>query len=199
MKFLVDVVVGIENYEMWWSLKICYLLMIVLGGFIGIGFLIVFGLVIVIVGFGGVLVVYVLMGIMVYFLMIFLGEMVIFLLIIGFFVIYFVDYVDLVFGFVMGWNYWFNWIIMIIVDVVFCGVVMNFWFFYLLLWIFLFVVFVLIVLINWLLVKFYGEIEYWFFFIKVVMIGFFLVVGFLVIFGIMGGYFVIGLKNFIYK
>ena len=40
------------------------------------------------------------------------------------------------------------------------------------------VVFVLIALINWLSVKSYGETEYWLSFIKVVTIGFFLVVGF---------------------
>lgn len=139
------------------------------------------------------------MGIMVYFLMTSLGEMATFSPTTGSFVTYSADYVDPAFGFAMGWNYWFNWTITITVDAVSCGVVMNFWFPHLPSWIFSSVVFVLIALINWLSVKSYGETEYWLSFIKVVTIGFFLVVGFLVIFGIMGGHSAIGLKNFTYK
>ena len=135
------------------------------------------------------------MGIMVYFLMTSLGEMATFSPTTGSFVTYSADYVDPAFGFAMGWNYWFNWTITITVDAVSCGVVMNFWFPHLPSWIFSSVVFVLIALINWLSVKSYGETEYWLSFIKVITIGFFLVVGFLVIFGIMGGHSAIGLQT----
>lgn len=53
-------------------------------------------------------------------------------------------------------------------------------------------------MINVLLVWLFGEIEYWFLLIKVVIVFVFLVIGVLMIVGIMGGY-VIGFSNFIYK
>ena len=199
MKSSADAAAGTENHEMRRSLKTRHLSMIALGGSIGTGFLIASGSAIATAGPGGALVVYTLMGIMVYFLMTSLGEMATFSPTTGSFVTYSADYVDPAFGFAMGWNYWFNWTITITVDAVSCGVVMNFWFPHLPSWIFSSVVFVLIALINWLSVKSYGETEYWLSFIKVITIGFFLVVGFLVIFGIMGGHSAIGLKNFTYK
>lgn len=101
-----------------------YLFMIVLGGSIGIGLFVVFGLVILMVGLGGVLLVYVGIGVMVYFLMISLGEMVIYLFVLGLFFMYVMKFVDLVFGFVMGWNYWFNWVIMLVVDISMVVIVM---------------------------------------------------------------------------
>ncbi|WP_270320958.1 amino acid permease [Levilactobacillus brevis] len=159
------------------SLKTRHLSMIALGGSIGTGFLIASGSAIATAGPGGALVVYALMGIMVYFLMTSLGEMATFSPTTGSFVTYSADYVDPAFGFAMGWNYWLNWTITITVDAVSCGVVMNFWFPHLPSWIFSSVVFVLIALINWLSVKSYGETEYWLSFIKVVTIGFFLVAG----------------------
>lgn len=70
------------------DLKIRYLFMIVIGGLIGMGLFLVSGNVIYIVGFGGVLVVYIVIGIMVYFLMISLGEMVIYMFVFGLFSIY---------------------------------------------------------------------------------------------------------------
>lgn len=177
MKSSADADAGTENHEMRRSLKTRHLSMIALGGSIGTGFLIASGSAIATAGPGGALVVYALMGIMVYFLMTSLGEMATFSPTTGSFVTYSADYVDPAFGFAMGWNYWLNWTITITVDTVSCGVVMNFWFPHLPSWIFSSVVFVLIALINWLSVKSYGETEYWLSFIKVVTIGFFLVAG----------------------
>lgn len=177
MKSSADADAGTENHEMRRSLKTRHLSMIALGGSIGTGFLIASGSAIATAGPGGALVVYALMGIMVYFLMTSLGEMATFSPTTGSFVTYYADYVDPAFGFAMGWNYWLNWTITITVDAVSCGVVMNFWFPHLPSWIFSSVVFVLIALINWLSVKSYGETEYWLSFIKVVTIGFFLVAG----------------------
>ncbi len=136
MKSSADAAAGTENHEMRRSLKTRHLSMIALGGSIGTGFLIASGSAIATAGPGGALVVYALMGIMVYFLMTSLGEMATFSPTTGSFVTYSADYVDPAFGFAMGWNYWFNWTITITVDAVSCGVVMNFWFPHLPSWIF---------------------------------------------------------------
>ena len=101
--------------------------MIALGGSIGTGFLIASGSAISTAGPGGALLIYALMGIMVYFLMTSLGEMATYSPTTGSFVQYSSDYVDPALGFAMGWNYWFNWTITITVDAVSCGVVLNFW------------------------------------------------------------------------
>ena len=53
----------------------------------------------------------------------------------------------------------------------------------------------IIFLLNYLSVKGFGESEYWFALIKVVTIIIFLIVGFMMIFGIMGGE-TVGFKNF---
>lgn len=63
-------------------------------------------------------VVYIFIGVMVYFLMISLGEFVVYMFVFGLFVIYGVLYVDEGFGFVFGWNYWYNWVVMIVVELV---------------------------------------------------------------------------------
>lgn len=92
--------------------------MIVIGGFIGIGLFVVFGVIVVIVGFGGVLFFYVLIGLMVYFFMISFGEMVVYMFVFGLFCIYGSWFVEDGFGFVFGWNYWYNWVVIIVVELV---------------------------------------------------------------------------------
>ena len=181
------------------SLKTRHLTMIALGGSIGTGFLIASGSAISTAGPGGALVVYSLMGVMVYFLMTSLGEMATYSPTTGSFVTYSTDFVDPALGFAMGWNYWFNWTITITVDAVSCGVVLNFWLPNIPSWIFTCGVFAIITLINWLSVRSYGEMEYWLSLIKVVTIGIFIVIGLAIILGIMGSHSAVGLSNFTYK
>lgn len=171
-------------------------MMIFFGGIIGIGLFFVSGGVIYLVGFGGVLIVYVVIGIMVYFLMISLVEFVVYMFVIGFFSMYVIKFVDLLFGFVFGWNYWYNWVIMIVVELVVVILIMKFWFLDIFFFIWSGLCLVIIFFLNYLFVKGFGEFEYWFVFIKVVMIIIFLIVGFMMIFGIMGGE-MVGFKNFI--
>ena len=185
--------------EMHRSLKTRHLTMIALGGSIGTGFLIASGSAIATAGPGGALLVYALMGVMVYFLMTSLGEMATFRPTTGSFVQYSTDYVDPALGFAMGWNYWFNWTITITVDAVSCGVVLNFWLPHVPSWVFTLGVFILITIINWLSVRSYGEMEYWLSLIKIVTIGLFIVIGLAIIVGIMGGHSAVGLHNFTYK
>ncbi|MFN1208906.1 gamma-aminobutyrate permease, partial [Enterococcus lactis] len=65
-------------------------------------------------------------------------------------------------------------------------------------WIFSAITLALILCVNALSVKSFGETEFWMSLIKVITIFIFLAVGVLTIFGIMGGHY-IGLSNFTYK
>ena len=180
------------------GLKTRHVSMIALGGSIGTGLFVASGSVISQAGPGGALVAYLLMGLMVYFLMTSLGEMATNTPISGSFAAYAGKYVDPALGFAMGWNYWFNWAITVAVDISTAALVMKFWLPHMPGWIFSAITLALILCVNALSVKSFGETEFWMSLIKVITIFIFLAVGVLTIFGIMGGHY-IGLSNFTYK
>ncbi|WP_220729372.1 amino acid permease [Apilactobacillus zhangqiuensis] len=180
------------------GLKTRHVSMIALGGSIGTGLFVASGSVISQAGPGGALVAYLLMGLMVYFLMTSLGEMATNTPISGSFAAYAGKYVDPALGFAMGWNYWFNWAITVAVDISTAALVMKFWLPHMPGWIFSAITLLLILCVNALSVKSFGETEFWMSLIKVITIFIFLAVGVLTIFGIMGGHY-IGLSNFTYK
>ncbi|MTH28385.1 amino acid permease [Myroides pelagicus] len=171
--------------------------MIAIGGCIGTGLFMASGEAIRSAGPGGALIAYAAIGLMVYFLMTSLGEMATYLPVSGSFSTYASRYVDPSLGFALGWNYWFNWVITVAVDVSIAAIVISYWEPMTIIptWGWSLIFFSIIVLLNMLSVKAYGESEYWFSFIKVVTVIVFLAVGLLTIFGIMGGEY-IGFKNF---
>ena len=180
------------------ALKTRHISMISLGGSIGTGLFVASGLAISQAGPGGALLAYVGMGIMVYFLMTSLGEMATYMPVSGSFATYASKYVDPAFGFAMGWNYWFNWAITVAVDISTIALIMKFWLPNVPGWIWSLIALALVVLINALTVKAFGETEYWLALIKVVTVFVFLAVGTLTIFGIMGGH-ATYLENFVYR
>ncbi|MTG97435.1 amino acid permease [Myroides sp. BIT-d1] len=171
--------------------------MIAIGGCIGTGLFMASGEAIRSAGPGGALIAYAAIGLMVYFLMTSLGEMATYLPVSGSFSTYAARYVDPSLGFALGWNYWFNWVITVAVDVSIAAIVISYWapMTFIPTWGWSLIFFSIIVLLNMLSVKAYGESEYWFSFVKVVTVIIFLIVGLLTIFGIMGGEY-IGFKNF---
>ena len=104
----------------------------------------------------------------------------------GSFSTYATKFVDPSLGFALGWNYWYNWAITIAAELAAVTLIMKFWFpdTPSLIWSGLCLA--IIFLLNYLSVKGFGESEYWFALIKVVTIIIFLIVGFMMIFGIMG-------------
>lgn len=177
------------------SLKSRHLTMISLGGTIGTGLFLASGNSIHTAGPGGALVAYLIVGIMVYFLMTSLGELAAYMPVSGSFSIYGEKFVDPAFGFALGWNYWYSWAVTIAAELSAIVLVMKFWFpnSPSALWSGLFLG--LIILINALSVKSFGEAEYWFSLIKVIAILIFIVTGLAMILGIMGGE-AIGFRNF---
>ena len=178
------------------GLKSRHIAMISLGGTIGTGLFLASGASIAQAGPGGALVAYAVIGIMVYFLMTSLGEMAAFMPTSGSFSTYATKFVDPAFGFAMGWNYWYNWAITIAAEISAVSLIMKYWFpdSSSALWTVLFIVVVLT--FNLLSVRAYGESEYWFAMIKVATVIVFIIVSFLMIFGILRGHDPIGFDNF---
>ena len=170
--------------------------MISLGGSIGTGLFLASGGAIHQAGPGGALVAYAAIGIMVYFLMTSLAEMAAYMPVAGSFRVYASKFVDPSFGFAIGWNSWYNWAITIAAELAAVVLIMKFWFpnSPSLLWSAL--ALAIMFFINYLSVKGFGEAEFWFALIKIVTVIIFLITGFLIIFGIMGGEDPIGFSNF---
>ncbi|MHA7611684.1 lysine transporter [Weissella viridescens] len=167
------------------TLKTRHLSMIALGGTIGTGLFVTSGATVAQAGPMGALAAYAVMGLMVYFLMTSLGEMATYMPVSGSFSTYADRFVDPAFGFAMGWNFWLNWAITVAVEAATVGVVMGYWFPHTPVWTWSFATLALILLINLLSTKTYGETEFWMAMIKVVAVIAFLIVGFAMILGIM--------------
>ncbi|MCS4293857.1 lysine-specific permease [Comamonas sp. BIGb0152] len=169
------------------DLKARHLSMIAIGGSIGTGLFVASGATIAQAGPGGALLAYGVIGLMVYFLMTSLGELAAFMPVSGSFATYGARYVDEGFGFALGWNYWYNWAITIAVDLVASQLVMAYWFpdvpgYW---WSALFLL--LMVALNAISVRGFGEAEYWFAAIKVTTVLVFIALGVAMIFGILRG------------
>ena len=179
------------------SLKSRHVTMISLGGTIGTGLFLASGGAIAQAGPGGALLAYALIGVMVYFLMTSLGEMAAYMPTSGSFSTYATKFVDPALGFALGWNYWYNWAITIAAEIAAVSLIMKYWFpdSSSILWTILFIAVVLS--FNLASVKAFGEAEYWFAMIKVATVIVFIIVSFLMIFGILGGNDPVGFTNFV--
>ncbi|QOV10149.1 amino acid permease [Viridibacillus arvi] len=178
------------------GLKSRHVTMISLGGTIGTGLFLASGGAIHEAGPGGALLAYSLIGIMVFFLMTSLGEMAAFMPVSGSFSTYASKFVDPALGFALGWNYWYNWAITIAAEIAAVSLIMKFWFPDVSSFVWTAGFLVVIFTLNVLSIKSFGESEYWFSLIKVVTIVVFIIVSFLMVFGLMGGQDPVGFKNF---
>ncbi|GAK42701.1 MULTISPECIES: amino acid permease [Paenibacillus] len=177
------------------GLKTRHMTMIALGGSIGTGLFLASGGAIANSGPGGALIAYAAVGIMVYFLMTSLGELATFMPDSGSFSTYATRFVDPSLGFALGWNFWYNWAITIAAELSAATIILKYWFpdSNSALWSLVFLL--LLIGLNVLSVKGYGESEYWFALIKIVLVIVFLIVGVMMIFGILGGE-ATGFENF---
>ena len=169
------------------GLKNRHLTMMALGGTIGTGLLLASGRAIHSGGAGGAILGYALVGILVYCLMTSLGEMASYAPTTGSFCEYAARYVDSAFGFAMSWNYWLNWVLVIASEIIAAGLVMQFWFPHINVWIWTALFFCLIVGLNVVAVGLYGEAEYWLAFIKVSTVIIFIIISGLMIVGVLNG------------
>ena len=163
-----------------------HLTMISIGGAIGTGLFVASGKTIHDSGPGGALVAYGLIGVMVFLLMQSLGEMAAYIPVAGSFGEYGARFISPSFGFATGWNFWYNWAITVAAELVAASLVMKYWFPDVPGWVWSAVFLSILVALNALSARAYGEGEFWFALVKVVVVVVFLVLGVLIIAGILG-------------
>ncbi|WNS80543.1 alanine permease AlaP [Domibacillus sp. DTU_2020_1001157_1_SI_ALB_TIR_016] len=144
----------------------------------------------------GILLAYAVSGMVMFFIMRALGEMAIEKPVAGSFSKYARDYLGPLAGFITGWNYWFLWVVTCMAEITAVGVYMGYWYPDVPAWIWALAALVIMTTVNFLAVKAYGELEFWFALIKIVAILSMIVIGVLMIaFGIGNGGIATGISN----
>lgn len=144
----------------------------------------------------GILLAYVFCGMIIFFIMRALGEMGIQNPISGSFSQYARDYLGNLAGFITGWNYWFLWTVTCMAELTAVAIYMGFWYPDVPRWIWALSALVIMMMVNFLSVKAFGELEFWFALIKIVAIVFMIVVGFaMIFFGFGNGGVATGISN----
>lgn len=178
------------------GLKKRHMTMIAIAGVIGAGLFVGSGAVIHTAGPGAILS-YAFAGMLVIFTMRMLGEMAAVNPTSGSFAHYAYEAIGPWAGFLIGWLYWFFWVIAIALEATAGAAIIQYWYSGVPLWLMSLILTVLLTLTNIVSVRSFGEFEYWFSLIKVVSIILFLVVGISIIFGITPTFDPIGLTNLI--
>ncbi|WP_124726763.1 amino acid permease [Staphylospora marina] len=124
---------------------------------------------------------YALAGIIIFFIMRALGELILYKPVAGSFSSYAHEFVGPWAGFFTGWSYWFMWIVTGMAEIIAVGHYMTKWFPNLPQWIPALMSLVFVYLINLVAVKFFGEFEFWFALIKVVTIIALIAIGLVII------------------
>ncbi|WP_042349248.1 amino acid permease [Bacillus massiliigorillae] len=178
---------AVQNTELQKNLKTRHVTMISIGGVIGAGLFVGSGNIILQTG-PAALLSYLLAGLIVVLVMRMLGEMAVINPDSGSFSTYANNAIGPWAGYMIGWLYWFNWVIIVAIEATLLGQMVNMWFPSIPVWVASIVFPLLMLLTNIFSVKAYGEFEYWLATIKVVAIIAFLCVGVAMIAGIIPGY-----------
>ncbi|MDR3191216.1 MAG: amino acid permease [Lactobacillaceae bacterium] len=156
--------------------------MIALGGTIGTGLFLGAGRSISTAG-PAILLVYIVVGLFMFWMMRALGELIISNPEESTFVGFVTKYLGERAGFVIGWTYWIGWITIAMAELTAVGLYMQYWFPNIHAWVFELIVLILLYLINIIAVRAFGETEFWFAMIKIVAIVAMIVAGVIMIFG----------------
>ena len=201
-----------EEKQLSRGLKARHIELIALGGTIGVGLFMGSASTIKWAG-PSVLLAYALAGIVMFFVMRIMGEMLYLEPVTGSFATYAHKYISPWAGYLTAWCYWFLWVTVGMSEVTAIGIYMNYWFPDLPQWLPALLGVALVASANMAAVKYYGEFEFWFALIKVATIVAMLVVGVGIIFfgfgnhGIPvgidnlysnGGFFTGGLEGFLF-
>ncbi|RMZ57975.1 amino acid permease [Chryseobacterium nematophagum] len=158
-----------ENESLSRGLTNRHIQLIALGGAIGTGLFLGIGPAAVLAG-PSVILGYALAGIIAFFIMRQLGEMVVHEPVSGSFSYFAYKYWGRFPGFASGWNYWILYILVSMAELTAIGHYVHFWWPEIPLWVSSLFFFILITALNLASVKVYGETEFWFSIIKVVAI-----------------------------
>lgn len=168
------------------GLKNRHIQMIALGGAIGTGLFYGSASTIQLAG-PAITISYLIGGLVIFFIMRMLGEMSVEEPVSGSFSHFANKYWGEFPGFLSGWNYWFNYIVVSMAELTAVGIYVNFWFPDVPHWVTALVCLVLITLLNLISVGAFGEFEFWFAIVKVAAIIGMIVFGLILIFFGFGG------------
>ena len=165
-----------EPVKMKRGLKNRHLQMIALGGAIGTGLFYVSASTTALAG-PAVILSYRLGGIVSFFIMRMLGEMAVDEPVSGSFSHYATKYWGRFAGFVSGWNYWFNYVLVSMAELTAVGIYVHYWLPDVPQWLSALVCLVVITAVNLINVRAYGEFEFWMALIKITAIVLMIVLG----------------------
>lgn len=171
-----------DSSEMKRGLKNRHLQMIALGGAIGTGLFYGSASTIALAG-PAVMLSYLIGGVVIFFIMRMLGEMAVDEPVSGSFSYYATKYWGKFPGFLSGWNYWFNYVLVSMAELTAVGIYMQFWYPDMPQWIDALVCLVVITAVNLINVRLYGEFEFWMALVKISAIVLMIVLGLCLLFG----------------
>lgn len=151
------------------GLKNRHVQLIAIGGAIGTGLFLGSGHSIALTG-PAILFAYIITGIICFLMMRALGELLLSNTEYHTFIEFVQDYMGEKTAFVTGWTYWFCWISVAMADITAVGIYVKYWFPTIEAWIPSLVTLIILLLMNLVTVKLFGEMEFWFACIKVVAI-----------------------------
>lgn len=167
------------------ALKSRHIFMLSLGGVIGTGLFMGSGVTINQGGPMGAVLAYLVAGLLMYLVMVCLGELSVQMPVSGSFQAHATKYIGPATGFMIGWVYWMSWATTVGLEFTAAGMLMVRWFPDVPIWYWSGLFIVVLFGLNAMATRAFGEAEYWFSGIKVAAILGFIVVGILVIFGAM--------------
>ncbi|KAF4409663.1 MULTISPECIES: amino acid permease [Streptomyces] len=150
--------------------------MIAIGGAIGVGLFMGAGANIAKAG-PSIILMYALAGLVIFFIMRGLGELLLYRPVSGSFAEYAREFLGPFFGFVTGWTYWLMWIVTGMAELTAAAIYIHFWFPAIPQWVSALVFLVVLFGVNLISVKIFGEVEFWFSMVKVTAIIGMIVIG----------------------
>lgn len=165
-----------ENQNLSRGLKNRHVQLLAIGGAIGTGLFLGSGRSIHLAG-PSILFAYMITGIICFFIMRALGELLLSNLNYHSFVDFVYDYLGERAAFITGWTYWFCWISLAMADVTAAGLYIQYWFPNIANWVPSLIILVVLLIMNLTAVKLFGEMEFWFALIKVVAILALIIIG----------------------
>ncbi|KAF2665585.1 hypothetical protein BT63DRAFT_417136 [Microthyrium microscopicum] len=151
--------------------------MIAIGGTIGTGLFLGTGKSLATGGPASILIAYIIVGVIVFLTMLSLGEMAAFVPIAGSFCTFAGRFVDDALGFALTWNYWFNDAVSTASDLIALQLVLTYWNTNFPGWALSLIFWFVLVGVNIITVRAYGELEYWLSLLKVITIIIFIILG----------------------
>ncbi len=158
-----------KNQNLSRGLKNRHVQLLAIGGAIGTGLFLGSGRSIHLAG-PSILFAYMITGAICFFIMRALGELLLSNLNYHSFVDFVYDYLGERAAFITGWTYWFCWISLAMADITAAGLYVQYWFPNIAQWVPSLIILVILLIMNLMTVKLFGEMEFWFALIKVIAI-----------------------------